>query len=111
MIFLYNKKIKTINAGLLLALLLFINAEKVFHKHTIADKAYNNYAGKTLVCAAEDNCSICNFQVTKDCDVTVVHIEIIKPQYSVPVYFNYTLSLPGNLPVAIAVRGPPLFSC
>jgi hypothetical protein len=106
-------------ALMLMALMLYINAIKLFHTHP-GGYSFNTVHAYALTSVSPDNqgqhivhgnhCAICDFQLVKDADLTAVSIDMI-PMRQVDVYratflhaylpFFY-ITTPGRAPPATA---------
>jgi len=106
-------------ALMLMALMLYINAIKLFHTHP-GGYSFNTVHAYALTSVSPDNqgqhivhgnhCAICDFQLVKDADVTAVSIDMT-PMRQVDVYRAtrlyawlpvFPVSTPGRAPPATA---------
>ncbi|MEO6612349.1 MAG: hypothetical protein ABIT05_06410 [Chitinophagaceae bacterium] len=97
---------KKIIAGLLLALFVFIHAEKVFHIHE-KNAVASCHEGIALQ-SNSNSCSICDFQLSKDSELPLVAAITVSFTFlqNKPVFFSSSCSYgsAANLPG----RGPPV---
>jgi len=104
-IFFRHTNFKKIAAGLLLALLLFIHAEKAFHHHdkVIAKSQQLGYI------AVSNNifCSICDYVFAKDADVPVQSIISFNADYFQEQSVQLITHNNKIIVFQIADRGPP----
>jgi hypothetical protein len=97
---------RKITAGLILALFLFIHAEKVFHKHQ--QETVPAHPKAIAVAMVNANCPICDFQVSKDSElpvltgITIASICWQKKYANSSAFYHY---LPST---QISNRGPPV---
>lgn len=104
---------------MLMALMLYINAIKLFHTHP-GGYSFNTVHAYALTSVSSDNhgqhlvqgnhCAICDFQLVKDADVAAVSIDMT-PMRQVDVYRAtclhtwqpvFPVSTPGRAPPATA---------
>jgi len=104
-------------AILLMALMLFINAVKLFHTHTallqsavFSKKVLSHHSGdiQPTATSQNDHCAICDFKLAKDADVTETVIALIPLS-------NIDEAIGGKLPACISIfqsaspgRAPPV---
>ena len=102
---------------MLVALMLYINAIKIFHTHP-GGYSFNAVHAYALTPVSPDNhgyhlvhgnhCAICDFQLVKDADVAAVGIDMT-PMRQVDVYrAAYLHAWLPVLPVSTSGRAPPV---
>ena len=111
--------VNKITAILLMALMLFINAVKLFHTHpaltesaVFAKKVSSHHSGDILPQRdiQNDHCAICDFQLTKDAEVPTTTVALI------PLFHQDTFCIPKLLSFISAFhstssgRAPPFLS-
>jgi hypothetical protein len=108
---------KKTNSVLLIALMLFINAVKLLHTHpgTPKNTSFDKVSFSSIPCnigkqqiKENDYCSICDFQLVRDADVS--QITIIIPVHLQVAVVNVA-HLPSCLltfPIACSGRAPPV---
>jgi hypothetical protein len=111
--YLRNIVFKRLTACGLLALLLIIHAAKFFHHHPIAAPGQHATFHSTSDIflksgySFQKHCAICDFQVTKDADITIAAV-IDHPSLAVvAVYSNYVTAFYSSHTSFLKLRGPP----
>jgi hypothetical protein len=102
-----HKICKKLIAGLLLALLVFIYAEKTFHIHELpASKTL-----QTVIISVINNpvCNICDFTVAKDADLPDPFSVYIPLKFLIKEYVSASIAYHFQPENSTSNRGPPLF--
>lgn len=97
---------KTI-ASLLLALLVFIYAEKSFHIHEKANNSTEE-AGVSIL-SNNTGCSICDFTVAKDAELPAPFVTAIPFTFLVKEYTSTPIAYHFQIDNTTSDRGPPSF--
>jgi hypothetical protein len=97
-------------AIIFLALFVLVHAIKAFHTHEIslASAHYHDDNTGTDV-KAYFFCSICDFQIAKDCDAVISNTELATPEQSIPLVHAYILPVYNSILTGSSGTDPPRF--
>ena len=104
-----NNKLQKLSTTFMLALLLFINAIKVFHTHDFSNSAGIEKLNKNAkIIKAAFSCSICDFQIAKDCDAATTTLQLQPDQQSIHCFYHYVLPAYNSIIATSSGTDPPI---
>jgi hypothetical protein len=99
---------------LLVALMLFINGVKLFHTHAVnpqytpsGKSAISSIAGDAGQVKQNDHCTICDFQLVRDADVSQITIIISPVQQAAVICAAHLPVCLLTFPITSSGRAPP----
>src|SRR5689334_3558014 len=97
----YGKKI---GAFFILGMLLFIQAEKLLHRHTLNNTCQHEQVQNLK--SQNSNCSICEFQISRDAQLSDLEIPSIVPVFLSEEHFTISSSYHFLEQTSLPARGP-----
>ncbi len=102
--------IKKISATALLALIFFIQVVKTFHTHPLYFQQTDLHSKNIPLIHENFSCAICDFQIAKDSDAVVAHVEITCPVHIISTSWYYALPFVQSTSATFIARGPSSFA-
>lgn len=91
--FLHASYIKKTTAVIFISLFVFVHAVKAFHTHEFSLSVQHAHDENGVDIKSGFACSICDFQIAKDCDAVVANLQVQVLQQTIQCFYNYYFSV------------------